>query len=196
MKGVVKKPVEGAKHGGTKGFFKGLGKGFLGLVGRPTSGIADLTSTSFKLIQKFVSSLLFSSRIELNWNRVATNEEVIHRVRNARHIGRDGLVRPSIPHETLGNFIYNVCAFERRMIWIWLIWFRNWMKNIIVKMKVILHILIHQWILDLYSLQQQSIHWIHFNWMIYFCFFEKTNIIINWKYSIIEWISNWMGLSL
>lgn len=53
MKGVVKKPVKGAKQGGTKGFFKGLGKGFLGLVGRPTSGVADLTSTSLKLIKRF-----------------------------------------------------------------------------------------------------------------------------------------------
>lgn len=53
----MKKPVQGAKHGGAKGFLKGLGKGFLGLVGRPASGVADLTSTSFKLIKKFVLSI-------------------------------------------------------------------------------------------------------------------------------------------
>ncbi len=35
VKGVVKKPVKGAKRSGAKGFIKGLGKGFLGLVGRP-----------------------------------------------------------------------------------------------------------------------------------------------------------------
>jgi len=34
---------------------KGLGKGFLGLVGRPASGVADLTSTSFKLIKKLIN---------------------------------------------------------------------------------------------------------------------------------------------
>ena len=50
----MKKPVQGAKHDGSKGFIKGLGKGFLGLVGRPASGIADLTSTSLKMIKKFV----------------------------------------------------------------------------------------------------------------------------------------------
>ena len=54
VKGVVKKPIEGAKKGGGRGFVKGLGKGFLGLVARPTSGIADLTSTSFNLIKKYV----------------------------------------------------------------------------------------------------------------------------------------------
>ena len=79
LKGVVKKPVQGAKQGGTKGFVKGLGKGFLGLIGRPTSGIADLTSTSLKLIK-----------------RITTHEDIIHRIRSPRHIGRDGLVRPSI----------------------------------------------------------------------------------------------------
>jgi vacuolar protein sorting-associated protein 13A/C len=52
VKGVVKKPVKGAKRGGAKGFIKGLGKGFLGLVARPASGVADLTSSSFKLIKK------------------------------------------------------------------------------------------------------------------------------------------------
>ena len=53
VKGVVKKPIKGAKQGGAQGFMKGLGKGFLGLVGRPASGVADLTSTSFKLIKKY-----------------------------------------------------------------------------------------------------------------------------------------------
>lgn len=50
--GLVKKPIRGAKRGGAKGFIKGLGKGLLGFVGRPASGVADLTSTSLKLIQK------------------------------------------------------------------------------------------------------------------------------------------------
>lgn len=48
----MKKPIRGAKERGTTGFVKGLGKGFLGLVGRPASGIADLTSTSLKLIKR------------------------------------------------------------------------------------------------------------------------------------------------
>jgi vacuolar protein sorting-associated protein 13A/C len=53
VKGVIKKPVQGAKKSGAKGFVKGLGKGLLGLVGRPASGVADLTSSSFKLIKKY-----------------------------------------------------------------------------------------------------------------------------------------------
>ena len=49
---VVKKPIQGAKQDGASGFFKGLGKGFIGLVTRPTGGIVDFTSTSFDLIKR------------------------------------------------------------------------------------------------------------------------------------------------
>ncbi|CAF4266353.1 unnamed protein product, partial [Rotaria sordida] len=87
VKGVVKRPVEGAKKSGGKG----LGKGLLGLFGRPASGVVDLTSSSFKLIK-----------------RVAAHEEIIHRVRNPRHVGKDGIVRSSVAHETLGSFIFDV----------------------------------------------------------------------------------------
>ena len=69
---------------------------------------------------------------------MTTNEEVIHRVRNPRHIGRDGLVRPSIAHETLGNYIFDVCRVLRKYRQNYLSSFRNSVKN----MKDILHILI------------------------------------------------------
>ncbi len=96
VKGVVKKSMKGTKHEGAKGLVKGLGKGFLGLVGRPASGVTDLTSNSFKLIK-----------------RVAIDEQIVHRIRNPRHIGSDGLVRPSIAHETLGNFIFDQFGQEQ-----------------------------------------------------------------------------------
>jgi len=50
--GVVKKPIAGAKSGGASGFAKGLGKGFLGLVARPTGGIVDFASTSLDLVKR------------------------------------------------------------------------------------------------------------------------------------------------
>lgn len=37
--GVFTKPISGAKSDGVEGFFKGLGKGAVGLVARPTAGI-------------------------------------------------------------------------------------------------------------------------------------------------------------
>ncbi len=96
VKGVVKKTMKGAKHDGAKGLVKGLGKGFLGLVGRSAIGVADLTRTSFKLIK-----------------RVATDEQIVHWIQNPLHIGRDGLVRPSIANETLGNFIFDKFGQEQ-----------------------------------------------------------------------------------
>jgi len=48
----VTKPVAGAKSGGASGFFKGVGKGFLGLVTRPTGGIVDFASTSLDVIKR------------------------------------------------------------------------------------------------------------------------------------------------
>lgn len=55
VKGVVKKPVAEAKEKGSAGFIEGLGKGFLELVARPASGIADFTSTSFDVIKRLVN---------------------------------------------------------------------------------------------------------------------------------------------
>ncbi|CAF0751812.1 unnamed protein product [Rotaria sordida] len=90
VKGVVTKPVSGAKESGASGFVKGLGKGFLGLVTRPTGGIVDFTSTSLDLLK-----------------RTAQQEDIVRRVRYPRHVGRDGLVRPYIPHEAMGFYILN-----------------------------------------------------------------------------------------
>jgi len=42
--GVVVKPVEGAGAEGVEGFFKGIGKGLLGLLVHPTGGVVDMVS--------------------------------------------------------------------------------------------------------------------------------------------------------
>lgn len=38
----------------------------------------------------------------------ATHEHIVRRVRHPRHVSRDGLVRPYIPHEAMGLYIRNV----------------------------------------------------------------------------------------
>ena len=38
------KPVEGAKSDGAKGFFKGVGKGLVGVVTKPVAGAVDIVS--------------------------------------------------------------------------------------------------------------------------------------------------------
>ena len=42
----------GAMKEGAAGFFKGIGKGLVGVVARPTGGIVDMASTTFQGIQR------------------------------------------------------------------------------------------------------------------------------------------------
>ncbi|EDO42077.1 predicted protein [Nematostella vectensis] len=48
--GVVMKPIEGRKE---EGFFKGMGKGFLGLLTRPTGGVIDMVSFTLDGIRRY-----------------------------------------------------------------------------------------------------------------------------------------------
>ena len=62
--GIVTKPIEGAKKDGAAGFFKGIGKGLIGVVARPVSGVIDLASSTFEGIQKYASHKL---QLTINW---------------------------------------------------------------------------------------------------------------------------------
>ncbi|XP_058986884.1 intermembrane lipid transfer protein Vps13 [Musca domestica] len=50
--GCVTKPITGAKEEGVEGFFKGLGKGTIGLVTRPTAGIVDFAHGTFDSVKR------------------------------------------------------------------------------------------------------------------------------------------------
>ena len=74
--GVALKPIEGAKEEGVGGFFKGVGKGVVGLVARPTGGIVDFASGTFDSVK-----------------RVTEVTQEISRVRPPRFLNPDGVVR-------------------------------------------------------------------------------------------------------
>ncbi|KAI4489144.1 hypothetical protein M0804_004642 [Polistes exclamans] len=86
--GVVMKPISGAKEEGIEGFFKGFGKGVVGLVTRPTAGVVDFASGSFGAVR-----------------RAAELSEEAKRVRPPRFLQPDSLVRPYIRDEAEGNKI-------------------------------------------------------------------------------------------
>jgi len=86
--GVVLKPVEGAKQEGVGGFFKGVGKGLVGVFTRPASGVVDFASSSFDGIR-----------------RVAEMSDEVQRLRPARFLHVDGVVRPFAVREAEGNQI-------------------------------------------------------------------------------------------
>lgn len=45
-------PFSGAQKEGAAGFFKGVGKGLVGAVARPTGGIIDMASSTFQGIKR------------------------------------------------------------------------------------------------------------------------------------------------
>lgn len=84
--GVFTKPISGAKHEGVEGFFKGLGKGAVGLVARPTAGIVDFASGSFEAVK-----------------RATELGEDVNRLRLPRFLDSDGVVRPYNVKKAEGN---------------------------------------------------------------------------------------------
>lgn len=50
--GVVTKPLEGAREDGVTGFMKGMGKGIIGVVARPASGVVDFASGTFASVKR------------------------------------------------------------------------------------------------------------------------------------------------
>ncbi|NWV17170.1 VP13A protein, partial [Origma solitaria] len=75
--GIVTKPIKGAQEEGAAGFFKGVGKGLVGAVARPTGGIIDMASSTFQGIKK-----------------VADSSEDVISLRPPRFFGEDGVIRP------------------------------------------------------------------------------------------------------
>lgn len=84
--GIVTKPVAGAKEEGITGFFKGVGKGLIGAVARPTAGVVDFASGSFDAVKRATDVV-----------------DEVRPVRPARFIRPDGIIRPYNFSEAHGN---------------------------------------------------------------------------------------------
>ncbi|KAI9800700.1 MAG: hypothetical protein M1825_004022 [Sarcosagium campestre] len=87
--GLARQPLEGAEREGVSGFFKGVGKGVLGLATKPAVGVFDLASNVTEGIRN--TTTVFDG-------------DGLDRVRLARFIGTDGIVRPYSQREALGQF--------------------------------------------------------------------------------------------
>ncbi|XP_051924393.1 vacuolar protein sorting-associated protein 13A isoform X1 [Hippocampus zosterae] len=84
--GIVTKPIKGAQKEGAAGFFKGVGKGLVGAVARPTGGIIDMASSTFQGIK-----------------RAAETSQDIESLRPPRFIHEDGVIRPYRQREGIGS---------------------------------------------------------------------------------------------
>lgn len=87
--GLARKPLEGAEQEGALGFFKGIGKGVIGVATKPVIGVLDLASNVSEGIR--------------NTTTVFDGSE-LDRVRLARFVPADGIVRPYSQREALGQF--------------------------------------------------------------------------------------------
>ncbi|XP_067376850.1 vacuolar protein sorting-associated protein 13A isoform X3 [Channa argus] len=84
--GIVTKPIKGAQKEGAAGFFKGVGKGLVGAVARPTGGIIDMASSTFQGIK-----------------RAAETSQDVESLRPPRFIHEDGVIRPYKEREGFGS---------------------------------------------------------------------------------------------
>ncbi|CAI5759546.1 unnamed protein product [Candida verbasci] len=89
VSGVATAPIEGAASGGTEGFFKGLGKGILGLPTKTAIGIFDLASNVGEGIR--------------NTTTVFDNE-ALDKVRLPRFIDSNTIIKPYSKREAQGQF--------------------------------------------------------------------------------------------
>lgn len=89
MEGIVTKPIQGAETEGALGFFKGVGKGLVGVVTKPAVGVFDLASNVSEGIR--------------NTTTVFDKPER-DRVRLPRHVPSDGILVPFSAREALGQY--------------------------------------------------------------------------------------------
>ena len=92
--GVIVRPVQGAREAGAGGFFKGVGQGLVGVVARPVGGLVDMTSATIGAVKTLAQLLsIFAS-----FHSCADTRAEVHRLRPARYIHPDKIVRPySLP---------------------------------------------------------------------------------------------------
>ncbi|KAL4808325.1 hypothetical protein BDV18DRAFT_98367 [Aspergillus unguis] len=88
IEGIARHPLHGAEKEGIQGFFKGVGKGFLGLATKPAIGAFDLASNLAEGVRN--TTTVFDA-------------EGLDRVRLTRFVGMDGIVRPYSQREALGQ---------------------------------------------------------------------------------------------
>ncbi|XP_052241928.1 intermembrane lipid transfer protein VPS13A-like isoform X2 [Dreissena polymorpha] len=93
LSGVILDPVRGAQEEGVEGFFKGIGKGIMGLLTKPTGGVFDMVSMAFDGMQR-------AAELEAS---------VVHRMRKPRFINMYMGLRPYSVYQAVGaNLLLNV----------------------------------------------------------------------------------------
>lgn len=89
--GVGTQPYWEARRGGLKGFVKGVGRGLIGILIRPISGLFDCTSGMFGLLKKSVLLPVFFSFVH---SSATSFRKLAPALRPTRVMHIDRIVRP------------------------------------------------------------------------------------------------------
>ncbi|KAH3685434.1 hypothetical protein WICPIJ_003592 [Wickerhamomyces pijperi] len=89
LQGVAMDPIQGANSDGTRGFFKGIGKGLIGLPTKTAIGIFDLANQVSEGIKNTTTAFDGGS---------------LDRVRLPRYIGHDSIIKPYDERESQGQY--------------------------------------------------------------------------------------------
>lgn len=93
--GFFTKPFEGAQQEGIGGFFKGVGKGLIGVPVKPVTGMLDFATKTTEGISNVKNYF---------------NNDIKSKKRLPRTFGPDGLVTPYSPSSAYGQFLLNTVA--------------------------------------------------------------------------------------
>ena len=85
ISGIIRKPIEGAREGGVEGLMKGIGKGAVGIIAQPVTGVVDFASGSLGALKRAVD----------------INAEAKQQ-RPPRLFKEDGIIRPYDLHDAMG----------------------------------------------------------------------------------------------
>lgn len=86
LSGIIRKPIEGARDDGFGGLIKGIGKGAVGIIAQPATGVIDFATGSMGAIKKAVD----------------INQEA-KKQRPPRFFKEDGILYPYDFHEACGH---------------------------------------------------------------------------------------------
>ena len=99
--GLVTSPYEGIKAGGLPGLLKGIGKGIIGTVAKPTAGIVGTVSDAFSGIGNFAKKK----------HKVRYSD----RFRFPRSFNNDRILRPYDPLSSMGQ--YALAKFKKTVVY-------------------------------------------------------------------------------
>ncbi|XP_071548119.1 LOW QUALITY PROTEIN: intermembrane lipid transfer protein VPS13A-like [Panulirus ornatus] len=105
LSGVVVKPVAGAQQDGVEGFFRGLGRGIMGLITKPALGVIDSVAMACDGIRRAVD----------------LGHDVIVRSRVPRHVSPYIAMHPYDSHEAAGMLLLASLSHGRYMQTDWYI---------------------------------------------------------------------------